>query len=275
MPDLQSVPDVADAVSESRPMGWLARVGLTARGCVYVLLGVLAVVVGLGGRAHVDQKGALTEVVSRPFGGVLVALLAVGLAAYAVWRLSEAATGVVGEGGRVGPRLQSLVRGLVYTGLAVTAVSVLLGARGTQAGQQGSLAREVMQHPGGRWAVGLVGAVVLVVGVVMVREGWSKKFMRYFGYLPVLLRTSIVRLGQVGTVCRGTVFAIAGFLVVLAAWNADPEKAGGVDEAFKTLLQQPFGPALVVVLGLGLVVFGVYGLAEARWRRVTDHVDGP
>lgn len=275
MPDVQGVPDVADAVSESRPMGWLARVGLTARGCVYVLLGVLAVVVGLGGRAHVDQRGALTEVVSRPFGGVLVGLLAVGFAAYAVWRLSEAATGVVGEGDRTGPRLQSLVRGLVYAGLAVTAVSVLLGARGTQSGQQGSLAREVMQQPGGRWAVGLVGVIVLVVGVAMVREGWSKKFMRYFGYLPSRLRTAVVRLGQVGTVCRGVVFAIAGFLVVLAAWNADPEKAGGVDEAFKTLLEQPFGPALVVGLGLGLVVFGVYGLAEARWRRVTDNADGP
>lgn len=275
MPDVQGVPDVADAVSESRPMGWLARVGLTARGCVYVLLGVLAVVVGLGGRAHVDQRGALTEVVSRPFGGVLVGLLAVGFAAYAVWRLSEAATGVVGEGDRTGPRLQSLVRGLVYAGLAVTAVSVLLGARGTQSGQQGSLAREVMQQPGGRWAVGLVGVIVLVVGMAMVREGWSKKFMRYFGYLPSRLRTAVVRLGQVGTVCRGVVFAIAGFLVVLAAWNADPEKAGGVDEAFKTLLEQPFGPALVVGLGLGLVVFGVYGLAEARWRRVTDNADGP
>lgn len=275
MPDVQGVPEVAVAVSESRPMGWLARVGLTARGCVYVLLGVLAVVVGLGGRAHVDQRGALTEVLSRPFGGVLVALLAVGFVAYAVWRLSEAATGVVGEGDRTGPRLQSLVRGLVYAGLAVTAVSVLLGARGTQSGQQGSLAREVMQQPGGRWAVGLVGVIVLVVGVAMVREGWSKKFMRYFGYLPARLRMAVVRLGQVGTVCRGVVFAIAGFLVVLAAWNADPEKAGGVDEAFKTLLEQPFGPALVVGLGLGLVVFGVYGLAEARWRRVTDNADGP
>ena len=38
---------------------------------------------------------------------------------------------------------------------------------------------------------------------------------------------------------------------------------GGIDEAFHTLLDQPYGPALVVVLGVGLIVFGVYGLAEA------------
>lgn len=274
MPELQSVPEVADSVSDSRPMGWLARVGLTARGCVYLVLGVLGVVLGFGGKAHVDQRGALAEVASRPFGGVLVGLLATGFAAYAVWRLSEAATGVVGEGDRAGPRLKSLVRGVVYAGLAVTAVSVLLGARGTQAGQQGVLASEVMQRPGGRWAVAVVGTIVLIVGLVMVREGWSKKFMRYFGYLPARLRAAVVRLGQVGTVCRGIVFAVAGFLVVLAAKNHDPQQAGGLDAAFRTMLQQPYGPALVVALGVGLAVFGVYGLAEARWRRVTDNPDG-
>jgi hypothetical protein len=66
------------------------------------------------------------------------------------------------------------------------------------------------------------------------------------------------------------VFAVTGLLAIVAAWTADPSKAGGIDQAFRTLLQQPFGTALVVLLGAGLFVFGVYGLAEAAWRRVTD-----
>ena len=73
-----------------------------------------------------------------------------------------------------------------------------------------------------------------------------------------------------GTIARGIVFAVTGLLAVVAAWTADPAKAGGLDQAFRTLLQQPFGTSLVVVLGAGLVLFGVYGLAEAAWRRVTD-----
>jgi hypothetical protein len=63
---------------------------------------------------------------------------------------------------------------------------------------------------------------------------------------------------------------IAGLLVVVAAWTVDPAKAGGVDQAFRTLLQQPVGTVLVVRLGAGLSLFGVYGLTEAAWRRVTD-----
>jgi len=153
-------------------------------------------------------------------------------------------------------------------------VQLLRGAHGTQAGQQGHLAGTVMQHQGGRWAVGLVGAAILVVGLVMVREGWSAKFMRYFGSLPAGTRRPVVLLGRVGTVARGVVFAVAGVLVVAAAWTANPSKAGGVDVAVRTLLEQPYGVPLVIALGLGLMVFGVYGLAEAMWRRVPGDTVG-
>ena len=262
--------DAAENAANSTPMSWLARIGLTARGVVYLVMGWLAVLVATGGRAHVDQRGALTEVLAAPFGTALVWLLALGFAAYSLWRLSEAAFGVTGAPPGPGPRLQSLARAIAYAALAVTSVSLLNGSRGTQAGQQGHLAGTVMSHAGGRWLVGLVGVAVVLVGLVMVREGWSAKFLRYFGYLPATLRRAVVLLGRVGTVARGLVFAVAGVLVIAAAWTANAAKAGGIDQAFKTLLAQPYGTVLVAGLGLGLMIFGVYGLAEAAWRRVTD-----
>ena len=270
MPEVSDVASSAQSVADSRPMGWLARIGLTARGCVYLLIGWLAILVGLGGRAHVDQRGALTEVIAQPFGSLLVVALAFGFAAYALWRLSEAVTGVTGDGDGTGARIQSLARAIVYGFLAATAVSLLRGARGTQSGQQGHLAGQVMSQPGGRWLVGIVGLVVVAVGAIMIRDGWSEKFLRYFGWIPTKVRDWVIWTGRVGTIARGVVFAVTGVLVVVAAWTADPTKAGGIDEAIRTLLDQPYGPALVVGLGLGLVVFGVYGLAEARWRHVTD-----
>jgi len=103
-----------------------------------------------------------------------------------------------------------------------------------------------------------------------VREGWTTAFIRYFEALPARRRKVIVWLGRVGTIARGVVFAVSGLLAVVAAWTVDPEKAGGIDQAFRTLLEQPFGTALVVLLGAGLLLFGVYGLAEAAWRRVPD-----
>jgi hypothetical protein len=266
-----AVVDVATDAANSRPMGWLARVGLTARGLVYVAMGWLAVLLGTGAaKAHVDQRGVLAEILGRPAGTALVWLMTLGFAAYAVWRFSEAAFGVTGEAPGAGPRLKSLARGLAYSVLAFSAFSLLNGARATQSGQQGHLAGTVMQHTGGRLLVGVVGLVVIVVGLLMVHEGWSKKFLRYFGALPAHTVRWVVRLGRVGTVARGIVFAVTGFLVLVAAWSVDPTKAGGIDVAFRTLLEQPYGAGLVALLGIGLVIFGVYGLAEAAWRRVTD-----
>jgi hypothetical protein len=77
-------------------------------------------------------------------------------------------------------------------------------------------------------------------------------------------------LGRVGTIARGAVFAVAGALVVVAAWSANSAKVGGIDGALRTLLHDSFGTVLVVLLGIGLIVFGVYGLAQAAWQRVSD-----
>src|SRR5664279_2698145 len=109
---------VGDSATNSRAMVWLARTGLTARGLVYIVIGWLAVLVGLGGRANIDQRGALTEVLAQPYGAVMLWLLTIGFTAYALWRLSEAAFGATGEGKKPGPRLRSLARGIVYIAMA-------------------------------------------------------------------------------------------------------------------------------------------------------------
>jgi hypothetical protein len=261
---------VAESVANSRPISWLARIGLCARAIVYLVMGWLAVLVATGGRAEVDQRGALTKVLIQPFGTALVWLLAIGFAAYALWRLSEAVFGVTGEGNRVGPRLHSLARGIAYGVLTFSALSLLEGSRSTQTGQQMHIAGALMQQTGGRWIVAIVGLVVVVVGLAMIYEGSKKQFLHLFGSLPIRLRDAVALLGRVGTIARGAVFAVAGALVVVAAWSANSAKVGGIDEALRTLLHEPFGTVLVVLLGIGLIVFGVYGLAQAAWQRVSD-----
>jgi Domain of Unknown Function (DUF1206) len=256
--------------ANSRPMTWAARAGLTARGLVYLLMGVLALLVARGGRAEVDQKGALAQVLARPYGGWVVGLLALGFACYALWRLSEAAFGVTGEAPGLGPRLKSLARGAIYGFLAYTAISLLQGSRAAQSSQQRGYAAQVMAQPGGRWAVGIVGAGIVLAGAVMVLEGVKEKFMRYFpaSALQPWSRTLVRRLGKIGTVARGLVFALAGVLLISAAWTYDPAKAGGLDGALKTLRDRSFGGLVLGVAAAGLMAFGLYGLAEARYRRV-------
>jgi hypothetical protein len=57
-------------------------------------------------------------------------------------------------------------------------------------------------------------------------------------------------------------------LVIKAAVTRHASGPGGIDQALRTLRDQPFGEFLVLLAALGLIIFGVYGLCEARWRKV-------
>ncbi len=262
----------ARRATDSRPAQLLARAGLTARGVIYILIGIVAILVAIGQGGHqADQQGALQLVASQPFGAVALWLLAIGFVGYALWRLSEAAFGVPGEGTGAGPRLKSLVRGLVYASFAVLTFKIILGKKANQAGQQKDVTASVMHHAGGRFAVGIVGLIIVIVGLALVVEGARHKFMKHLrtGEMSPQTRKAVRRLGTVGTIARGLVFALAGVLVIDAAITYDPSKAAGLDTALHTLRNQPFGEFLLIIAALGLIAFGVYGLAEARWRRVS------
>ncbi|MEO9140403.1 MAG: DUF1206 domain-containing protein [Jatrophihabitans sp.] len=249
----------------------MARFGLAARGFVYLVIGWLAVQIALGHRSQqANQRGALATVAQHSFGQVLLWILGLGFVAYAVWRLSEAAFGTAAEGRKTGPRLKSLVRGVVYAGLAVTTFSFIAGTSNqTQSAQQETLTAKVMKHDFGRWLVGVVGVIVVVVGLAMVVEGLRRKFEKQLrmSELHGTTRTIVTRLGMVGTTARGIVFAVAGVLVVEAAVNYDPAKSTGLDGALRTLADRAYGPWLLGALALGLIAFGAYGLASARFAK--------
>jgi hypothetical protein len=261
----------ARRASDGRLAQTLARVGLTARGVIYILIGWVAILLALGKTTRqADQRGALQLLAREPFGLVSLWLLGIGFAAYALWRLSEAAFGVTGEGNGAGPRLKSLVRALIYASFAFTTFSVIGGGHGSQSGQEQDLSARVMRHPGGRWVIGIVGLIVVIVGVALVIEGVRRKFAKQLQTSQMSARTRriVLWLGTIGTTARGVVFALAGALVIEAAAKSQPSKARGLDKALRTLRDQPYGKVALFAAALGLIIFGVYGLCEARWRRV-------
>ena len=78
----------------------------------------------------------------------------------------------------------------------------------------------------------------------------------------------VKRLGQIGGIARGFVFGTVGVFLVIAAVDANPGQAKGIDSALRALAHTPLGPWLLVVIALGLITFGVYSWCEARWRAV-------
>jgi len=264
------VTGTARQAADSPAARLLARAGLTARGVIYILIGWVAILVAIGRSAQeADQQGALQLLASKPYGLVSLWLLGIGFAGYALWRASEAAFGVSGDRSSAGPRLKSLAQALVYAGFAYLTFKVISGSRGSQSRRQQDITAAAMQHPAGRWLVGIAG-VIIVVGAVLAVGGVRRKFMTYLRTWQMSRRTQrVVRwLGTVGSVARGVVFALAGVLVIDAAVTHNPAKSGGIDRALLTLRSQPFGEFLVILAALGLIIFGVYGLCEARWRKV-------
>src|SRR5215467_14590766 len=136
----------------------LARAGLVARGVIYILIGWVAVLLALGhGSREADQQGALQLLADKPYGSLSLWLLGIGFAAYALWRLSEAAFGVAGDRNSAGPRLRSAARAVIYAGLAYLTFEVISGAHGSLSRRQQDITAKVMQHPGGRWLIGVAG----------------------------------------------------------------------------------------------------------------------
>ena len=154
----------------------------------------------------------------KPYGIASLWLLAIGFAAYALWRLSEAAFGVSGEPG-TGPRVKSLARALIYAGLSYLTFKVIAGTAGSQSGKQQDITASAMQHTPGRVLVAIVGLVIVGCGIALIIEGARKKFLKHLetGRMSPETRRVVTWLGMIGTIARGVVFGLVGVLVVDAA----------------------------------------------------------
>jgi hypothetical protein len=254
---------------------WLARAGLVAKGISFGIVGALAIelAAGHGGRAT-SREGALHAIARETFGEVLLALLAIGFAAYALWRFVEALAAPGDEGKEWVKRAGYVGRGLVYAGLAFSALKILLGA-GDGSGSQSAKAHEttavVLSWPGGAWLVGLGGAILVGVGLWNAYRGLSRKFEDRWrtGEMGRTARTWGGRAGLVGHLARAVVFALIGVFVIRAALQYDASEAIGLDGALQKLARADYGPYLLGLTAGGLVAYGLYCLVDARYRDVS------
>ena len=246
---------------------------------MYGTIGLVALQVArAGGRSgsEASKEGALREIAERPFGGVLLVVLAVGLAGYALWRASEALWGKRDEDDeakRSAKRLGSGARALFYAVFCVTTVRFI--ANGSRQGSGGEQQEEtfvarVLDLPLGQWIVAAAGVAVIAGAAYIGYRGLTQKFADRLDtseMSPVMGRTVDV-LGTVGIVARSVVFALAGYLLVRAAIDLDPEQTAALDGTLKTMARQPYGQLLLTATAIGLVAYGLYSFAEARYREL-------
>jgi hypothetical protein len=241
---------------------------------MYVLVGILAIGTAFGNSGHeADQSGALRVLASTPFGALLLWLLVGGFVGLALWHLSEALFGGSGADGRkLSNRLTAGVKAVLYAAIAfaILRYAIGLGAPKSSNQQTVDLTSTAMREPGGRILVGIAGVVLIGAGAYLAWRAYAKKFVDEIktGEMSPRVRRTVVALGRVGETARGIVFGAAGLFVLIAAVTARAHQAKGIDGTLRTFTKTPAGPWLLILVALGLVIFGVYSLTEARWRRL-------
>jgi len=271
--------DALERASRSDWLEGLARGGLAARGVLYLVVAALAVQVARGhGDERADKQGAMQAVVRQPLGQLLLLVLAVGLGGYALWRFVEAIVGPREDRGSSKAKVKRVgcaARGVLYTAFFVSAVKLLVSSKGKSASDnpQSDWTARVLKWPGGTWLVVGVGLAVIAGGVYVGWRGLARKFRKRLksGEMSPAERRWILGLGTVGMVARMIVFTMIGVFLIAAVRQNDPNQAVGLDGALKRLAGRSYGPALLVVVAVGLAAYGLYSFAEARYRRVGSH----
>ena len=267
----------ADRAAGSKWVTWLARLGYAAKGVVYLIIGGLAAKLASGqGGAATDQRGALQTIYEQPFGKFLLAVVAIGLLGFALWSFIQAIYDTEGKGrdakGIIG-RVGYAAVGIAYAALAFGAYQLVAGTGNV--GQSSTTSTQdwtttLLKLPAGVALVVIVGLVVLGVALYLFAKAYTAKFQRRLNLAGVSaqLRKFVIFLGRFGYGALGVVFTIVGFFLIVAAIQFNPQKAKGLDTALRELLRLPFGPLLLGIVALGLIAYGVYSFAEARYRRV-------
>ncbi|WP_243716450.1 DUF1206 domain-containing protein [Actinomadura darangshiensis] len=267
---------MSDRLKQAAGHPWfhhLSRVGLVARGLLYLLIGWLALQVAFGGGGHeADRTGALQAVADQPGGMVILCLMAAGFAALALWQYSEVLFGrPLRDGDRPAKRLGSAARAVVYTAGFAATLAFLLGYHGKSSDEQSkAVTARAMAEPGGRWAVLAVAAGFVVWGIVVIVNAARRAFLDELetARMGRVTHRLVQPLAIVGNTARGLVGAAVGAFLAYAAVTFQPQKAQGLDGALREFAATPAGAWGLAAVAFGVLTFGLYSFCEARYRKV-------
>jgi hypothetical protein len=262
---------VSEAASASRGpvLRVLARAGFVFIGLLHILIGFIALQIDTGKGGEADQSGAIGSLASKPGGPLLLWAGAIGCAALALWMLTEALF-EARTGADSKKKLQQagvpVVKAVVYGFVAFTFAAFASGGGKNSSQSASDFTAKMMGAPGGVALLIAVGLAIIASGAYYAYRGVTRNFMGDL-QVPGSARAVVEWIGIVGYAAKGVVLVVVGILIIVAAATADPSKSTGLDGGLKTLGAQPYGVFLLAAAAAGLVCYGVYSMARARYWR--------
>ncbi len=255
--------------------GWVqvaARMGYGARGVLYLVMGVLALQLATRRRqGEADKMGALQEIGSKPFGKALLLLLAISFLGYAAWHLLESLLNFERQG--AGGRLFRVLRATLYLSLSWATVQLAIASKsGSEDEKSKDFTAKVLSWPAGAALVVAVGLIWLALAVHSGRQATGDRYKEHLNRAKMSAREEEVIgvIARAGLFSRAIVFATVAVFFFQAALTNDADKATGIDDALRRVATAPYGRIILAGLAAGLIAFGIWSFAEARYRRVMD-----
>jgi Domain of Unknown Function (DUF1206) len=249
-----------------------ARAGYVVNGLLHLIVGYLVFRVALGEGGTADQTGALATLATKPGGPFALWVATAALFTMGLWRLVETVLGRSSDrksdgapSSGVWDRAKALGLAAVYLAFAYSACGFARGAGRPADQQNSSISTRLMQTAAGTIALIACGGVIVAIGGYHIYKGVSRNFV---GDLKGKSGALVRRLGAAGYIGKGVIIAATGALVVVAACRSEPKKATGLDGALKTLGAQPYGEALLIAAGVGIITYGLYSFAMARLTKM-------
>ena len=260
--DSHDVEQAARKAGDQDALQAAARVGYAVNGLMHVLIGWIALQLAwAGSSASADQSGALGTLASNGIGKVALWVGVVGFLGLALWQLAEA----IGGAHQASNRVKAAAKAVVYIVLSWSALTFAKGGSSSSSKQSADATTTLMSKPLGTALVAVVGLVIVAIGIYHVVKGWQRRFLRDLDEHP---GDTVIMLGRFGYIAKGVALVIVGGLFGLAAARNNPKEATGLDGALHTLLAAPYGKALLTIVALGLVAYGLYSFARSRHARV-------
>lgn len=254
------------------PLEIIARAGYGARGVVYILIGAFAAMAALELRARaVGAEDALQAFVNWPLGAVWLGAIAAGLAGFVVWRLLQAVLDADRRGSGPKDLLFRAGQGfsaLLYAGLAWSALQVIDGVGDIREGEAGQApAAALLELPMGETLLFVAAAVTAGAAAGNLFKAASKGFGHELACRGGV-RAWAVPVGRIGYAARGVVFAGLALILAEIGLSLVSAEEGTVAATLQEVEKLPFGSALLLATGVALAGFGLFGLVEARFRRI-------
>ncbi|MGB7842461.1 MAG: DUF1206 domain-containing protein [Salinimicrobium sp.] len=255
--------------------------GFFTKGIVYLLIGALTLMAALGlGGDIASRDGVVLFLLALPAGKLLGAIVALGLIAYSIWRLSQAffrpkkngnkPTGIKNFFTRFRYFYSSLLYGIIAYSFGKPLVLDIFGTENPKTSegdeQEQAALGELLTHDWGKVLIWALAAIIAIQAIWQFRLAYTAHFMKKIDQAPDIEHEYefIRKAGRFGYSARGLVFGIISFFLVQVILEHNARVYKGTEGALQYLLSFSYGSLLLALTAIGLAGYGVFNIMVAR-----------